>query len=325
MSVSLMLSGNGDLPSNHVGSVASTAEAKGFSGVWFGETTLRDASVLASVATLNTEKIEIGTSIVNVFSRSASQLALFASTLNELGHGRFTLGLGVSTAAIVENWHGLAFTQPTQRLEETVALLRRYFSGEKFTFAGKFAAPKNARMRIGITPKIALAALNDGMVKKAASLADRVILNLYPTTRIKHARSLIESEIQRSGKTEPPNLSVMLYADVLGDDEEGLDAGTELISFYASAPAYSNLFSSIGFNGEAKAMQEAWKRKDKDSVKKNVTRRMIDELMVIGGMSELRERIRSYHETGVDDVFICPSPFRRYEENVTEILKFHIT
>ena len=324
MSVSLMLSGNGDLPPNHVGSVASTAEARGFSGVWFGETTLRDASVLATIATLNTEKIEIGTSIVNVFSRSASQLALLASTLNESSRGRFTLGLGVSTAAIVENWHGLAFTQPTRKLEETVVLLRRYFSGEKFTFAGKFASPKNVRMRIGIPPKIALAALNDGMVKKAALLADRVILNLYPATRIKHARSLIENEIQRSDKTKPPNLSVMLYADVLGDGEEGIDAGRELISFYASSPAYSNLFSTIGFKDEANAMQEAWKRKDKDSVKKNVARRMIDELMVIGGMAELGERVMSYHENGVDDVFICPSPFRRYEENVTEILKFHI-
>jgi len=324
MSVSLMLSGNGDLPPNHVGSVASTAEARGFSGVWFGETTLRDASVLATIATLSTEKIEIGTSIVNVFSRSAGQLALLASTLNELSRGRFTLGLGVSTTAIVENWHGLAFTQPIRRLEETVVLLRRYFSGEKFTYAGKIASPKNARMRIGMPPKIALAALNDGMVKKAALLADRVILNLYPATRIKHARSLIENEIQRSDKTKPPNLSVMLYADVFGDGEEGIDAGRELISFYASSPAYSNLFSTIGFKDEANAMQEAWKRKDKDSVKKNVARRMIDELMVIGGMSELGERVMSYHENGVDDVFICPSPFRRYEENVTEILKFYI-
>ena len=324
MSVSLMLSGNGDLPPNHVGSVALAAEARGFSGVWFGETTLRDASVLATIATLSTEKIEIGTSIVNVFSRSAGQLALLASTLNELSRGRFTLGLGVSTTAIVENWHGLAFTQPIRRLEETVVLLRRYFSGEKFTYAGKFASPKNARMRIGMPPKIALAALNDGMVKKAALLADRVILNFYPATRIKHARSLIENEIQRSDKTKPPNLSVMLYADVLGDGEEGIDAGRELISFYASSPAYSNLFSTIGFKDEANAMQEAWKRKDKDSVKKNVARRMIDELMVIGGMSELGERVMSYHENGVDDVFICPSPFRRYEENVTEILKFHI-
>lgn len=324
MSVSLMLSGNGDLPPNRVGSVASAAEARGFSGVWFGETTLRDASVLATIATLSTEKIEIGTSIVNVFSRSAGQLALLASTLNELSRGRFTLGLGVSTTAIVENWHGLAFTQPIRRLEETVVLLRRYFSGEKFTYAGKFASPKNARMRIGMPPKIALAALNDGMVKKAALLADRVILNLYPATRIKHARSLIENEIQRSDKTKPPNLSVMLYADVLGDGEEGIDAGRELISFYASSPAYSNLFSTIGFKDEANAMQEAWKRKDKDSVKKNVARRMIDELMVIGGMAELGERVMSYHENGVDDVFICPSPFRRYEENVTEILKFHI-
>ncbi|MGO9643600.1 MAG: LLM class flavin-dependent oxidoreductase [Candidatus Bathyarchaeia archaeon] len=321
MSFSLMLSGNGDLSSERVGSVASIAEGKGFSGIWFGETTLRDASVLATIAASKTEKIRIGTSIVNIFTRSAGQLALFGSTLNEFSHGRFTLGLGVSTAAIVENWHGIPFTEPSQKLEETVNLLKKYFSGERFSSTGKLASPKNARLRIGIPPKIALAALNDRMVRKAASLADRIILNLYPTEQVKHAISLIET--QKSAERVRPLLSIMLYADVLGNDEEGEDAARELVSFYSSAPAYSTLFSKIGFDYEAKAMLEAWKSKDKDSVKRKISRKMIDELMVIGNISDLRERVKVYHENGVDDVFICPSPFRNYQENVTEILNHY--
>jgi probable F420-dependent oxidoreductase len=315
-----MLSGNGDLSSERVGSVASTAEEKGFSGIWFGETTLRDASVLATIAASKTKRIQIGTSILNIFTRSAGQLALFGSTLNEFSRGRFTLGLGVSTAAIVENWHGIVFTQPSKRLEETVILLKKYFSGERFSLTGKLASPRNARLRHGIPPKIALAALNDRMVLKAASLADRIILNLYPTERVRHARSLIELGTQESAERGRPLLSIMLYADVLGNDEEGEDAARELVSFYSSAPAYSALFSKIGFDYEAKAMLEAWKSKDKDSVKKKISRNMIDELMVIGGISDLRERVKVYHENGVDDVFICPSPFRNYEKNVTEIL-----
>jgi probable F420-dependent oxidoreductase len=310
-----MLSGNGDLSSDRVVDIAEMAEAKGFDGLWFGETTLRDASVLATIAACRTKKIGIGTSILNVFTRSPSALALLGVTLNEFSGGRFTLGLGVSTAAIVQNWHGIPYSQPVERLEETVALLRKYFSGERFTFDGKFSSPRNARLKTTRPPRIALAALNDRMVDRAARLGDRVILNFYPPDRIAHARELIESV----GKA--PTLSVMLYAYVLGDDERGEDAAKELISFYSSAQPYSTLFSKAGFQSEAKGMRKAWNSKDKASVKKHVTRTMIEKMMVVGRMPQLRERVKSYIENGVDDVFVCPSPFGDYEGNIEEIMK----
>jgi len=312
-----MFSGNGDLSSRRIAELSSEAEKKGYAGLWFGETTLRDASILTVIAACSTKKIALGTSIVNVFTRSPGQLALMASTINELSEGRFTLGLGVSTAAIVEKWHGQPFEKPVRRLDETVKLLRNYFSGEKFSHQGSYYSPIDARLKVRPAPKIALAALNDRMIGKAASLADRVILNLYPTDMIRHAVDLMGTAAHGRG----PILSVMLYAHVLGDDERGLNAGRDLVSFYASAPPYSSLFSSMGFAHEAKAMMEGWKSRDRDAVKRSVTRQMIDRIMVIGEVRDLRERVRIYQENGVDDVFICPSPFGDYEGNVTEILR----
>ena len=136
MSVSIMLSGNGELDSRKVAEISSEAENRGFDGLWFGETTLRDASVLATVAACATKKIQLGTSIINVFTRAPGQLALLGATINEVSGGRFTLGLGVSTAAIVESWYGQTFETPVRRLEETVKLLRQYFSGERFSHEG---------------------------------------------------------------------------------------------------------------------------------------------------------------------------------------------
>ncbi len=141
MSTSLMLSGNGELSSQLIPEISQQAEERGFEGLWFGETTLRDASVLAAFAACSTKKIQVGTSILNVFTRTPSQLALLAATLNEFSGGRFTLGLGVSTGAIVENWHGQAFQKPNYRLDETVKLLRQYFSGEKVSYAGLYSSP----------------------------------------------------------------------------------------------------------------------------------------------------------------------------------------
>lgn len=321
MSVSIMLSGNGDLDSRRVAEISSRAESQGFNGLWFGETALRDAAVLTTVAACSTRKIRLGTSIVNIFTRAPGQLALLGTTINELSGGRFTLGLGVSTAAIVEGWYGQHFEQPVQRLDETIHLLRQYFSGEKFSHRGRFYSPSNARLRTKPAPQIALAALNDQMIRHTARLADRVILNLYPPDRIPHAVKLIEDATTSTNGKSKPTLSVMLYSHVLGRDEKDLEVGRDLISFYASAPAYSALFSSMGFAPEAKSMLEAWKLKDREAVKRNVTTQMIDKLMVLGTIRDLRERIKTYHENGVDDVFISPSPFGDYEANVREILK----
>jgi len=320
MSVSIMLSGNGELDSRKIAEISSQAERKGFDGLWIGETTLRDASVLSTVAACATKKIQLGTSIVNVFTRTPGQLAMMGGTINELSGGRFTLGLGVSTAAIVENWHGERFDKPVQRLDETIRLIRQYYSGERFSHEGAFYSPTNARLRTRTAPKIALAALNDQMIKKAAALGDRVILNLYPTEKIGHAVRLIDDGQRTSYGKIRPILSVMLYAYLLGDEEKALDAAKDLVAFYASAPAYSTLFSSVGFVPEAKAMAEAWKSKDKESVKRTVTRKMIDEIMVLGTIRDLRERVKLYHEKGVEDVFISPSPFGDYEANIHEVL-----
>ena len=315
-----MLSGNGDMNSRLLPEIASIVERNGFNGLWFGETTLRDASIQTTIAACATKEIQLGTSIVNIFTRSPSQLALLGITLNEFSEGRFTLGLGVSTAAIIESWHGIRFERAMGRLEETVKLLRHYFSGEKFSLQGRYSSPTNARLRTVLPPKIALAALNDKMITKAAILGDRIILNLYPVERIPHARALMDEACNSAGRKERPILSVMLYSYLLGVDEKGVDAAKDLISFYASAPAYSSLFSNVGFPDEANAMLEGWKNRDKEAVRKNITRQMIDKLIVLGGIDELRERIRMYHEAGVDDVFISPSPFGDYEKNVKEVI-----
>lgn len=323
MSTSIMLSGNGELSSLRIPKISRQAEEKGFNGIWFGETTIRDASILAAIASCSTKKLLLGTSIVNIFTRSPGQLAMLGTTLNELSEGRFTLGLGVSTEAIIQSWHGQRFDKSMQRLEETVNLLRQYFSGEKFTYQGVYSSPVNARLRTRSPPKIALAALNDRMVRKASQFGDRVILNLYPPDRIKHAISLIDEGCRQANRKDHPVLSVMLYSYALGDDEKALDACKDLVSFYASAPAYSSLFSSLGFANEAKAMMDSWKVKDRDAVKLNVTRAMIDRMMVLGTVRELRERVKQYHEQGVDDVFISPSPFGDFEANVNEVLQHY--
>ncbi|MEM0121175.1 MAG: LLM class flavin-dependent oxidoreductase [Thermoprotei archaeon] len=317
--VGLMFSGNGDLPVSAVSEISAAAEQKGFSGLWFGETTIRDAGVLSCLAISATKKVEVGTSIVNVYTRSPGQLAMLAATLNELSDGRFTLGLGASTPTIVSGWHGVPYEKPLLKVEETVKLLRLYFSGERFDYKGYFNSPSNARLRVKGTPRIALAALNEKMIGLASRLADRVILNLYPSSMI--------PEVLRIRKEANPSsharLSVMLYAYVLGESDKGLQASKELIAFYASSEAYSRLFARAGYAEEAKRAYDAWRLKDRELVRKSITDEMVQTLMVYGDINTLRERVMAYHDAGVDDVLISPCPTGNYVENIRHIVEHY--
>lgn len=317
MSVSLIFSGNGDLSANQVPALSAACEEKGFRGVWFGETTVRDAGVLSSLALASTKRIEVGTSILNVYTRTPGQLAMLAATLNELGGGRFTLGVGASTPAIVSGWHGARYERPLKMVEESVKLLRMYLSGERFTYKGAFYSPTNARLRVAGPTKIAVAALNEKMIGLAGRVADRVILNLYPPDMIGEAKRILR-EANPNSKVE---LSVMLYAYVLGEGERGMQASKDLIMFYSSSEAYARLFKRAGFEREATMALQAWQNRDREAVRRSITEEMVRRLMVYGDMKALRERVKAYLDEGVDDVMIAPCPTGDYLENAKQIIE----
>ncbi len=316
-SVSIMFSGNGDLPPKLVGPLSAEAEKRGFRGLWFGETTIRDAGVLSCIALTSTSNVEVGTSIVNVYTRSPGQLAMLGSTLNEVGGGRFVLGIGASTPAIVTGWHGLAYDKPLQRVEETVRLLKLYFSGERFSYTGSYSSPQNARLKVQGAPPIALAALNNRMVGLAARVADRVILNLYPPDLVGDALRVMAD----ANPNSRVRVAVMLYAYVLGESDRGLQAARDLIAFYSSSDAYSKLFARAGFMEQSKKALEAWRLRDRESVRKAITDDMVNKLMVYGDIGTLRRRVKEYHDNGVDDVLIAPCPTGEYLENAEHIIK----
>src|SRR5687768_1187727 len=88
------------------------ADACGYDSFWMPEAWERDAFAVLTELAVQTERIHLGTGIVNIFSRSPALLAMSAATLDELSGGRFRLGLGTSGARVVEDFHGLAFDRP---------------------------------------------------------------------------------------------------------------------------------------------------------------------------------------------------------------------
>jgi alkanesulfonate monooxygenase SsuD/methylene tetrahydromethanopterin reductase-like flavin-dependent oxidoreductase (luciferase family) len=70
-------------------------------------------------------------------------------------------------------------------------------------------------------------------------------------------------------------------------------------------------------------MMAGWKAKDRDAVKRVVTPEIVKALTVVGSTQDLRDRVKEYHQDGVDDVFVAPTPFRDYEANVLEVMQHY--
>ena len=117
--------------------LARRAEDLGYESVWLPEGHSRDAFTSLAAMALSTQRIKLGTGIIQVFARTASNTAMAASGMAALSGGRFILGLGVGHGPNVESWDGVPFKQPITRLRETIQIARGLLSGERVEFSGK--------------------------------------------------------------------------------------------------------------------------------------------------------------------------------------------
>jgi len=106
------------------------AESMGYNSVWTAEAYGSDAVTPAAWILANTDKIKVGTAIMQMPARSPACTAMTAMTLNQLSNGRFLVGLGASGPQVVEGWHGVAYGRPVTRIKEYVEIMRKIMARE---------------------------------------------------------------------------------------------------------------------------------------------------------------------------------------------------
>src|SRR5438128_5424187 len=130
--------------------VLRTAEELGYTDAWTAEVNANDAfTPLAAFATW-TKDTRLGCAIANIYSRTPTLLVQTASVIADLAAGRFCLGIGTSSPAIVENWNGVKLERPLKRMRDTIAFLRTALRGEKTAMK---VGPYNVKgFRLGRAP-----------------------------------------------------------------------------------------------------------------------------------------------------------------------------
>jgi probable F420-dependent oxidoreductase len=301
--------------------LCARAEQLGYTDVWSAEVGAVDAfTPLAAIAT-RTERVRLGTALVPVFNRPPALTAMSAAGVQQLSGGRFVLGIGLSSPAIVGSWMGLEFDGRVKRIEEYVEVLREAFAGRKVTFHGWTIRVENFRLQIdpGAPVPIYVGALGPEMCRLAGRIADGVLLYFFTPDGVRKALGHVHQGAREAGR-DPGELDVFLRLPVAV--EEPLDTarfmGRRLLTGYAIVPAYNASLRRQGFDEEARAIAEAWASGERDRATELFSDHMLDELFVTGDVETCRGRIDEFRAAGVTTPVIMPLSFAGSPEERAE-------
>ena len=286
--------------------------------IWIPETWgMSCDSILSSISNVS-KKPKLGSSIINIYSRSPALIAMSAVTIDTLSNGRFILGLGTSSRAIVEDWHGIEFMNQLQRMREYVEIIRLIVSGEKVSYKGNFFQLKNFTLLIAPPRKeipIYLAAINEKMVNLTWDIANGVIFYLRPLLELK-------STIKKMQTKKRIDVACQLITCVSEDSEKAIIRAKQTIAFYVSVgKIYRDFLASNGFQNETMAIFDEYK---KSGLKENyslVTDNMMNSLSITGTPDDIQRKLRQFVEAGIDLPIIQFNPVGNVYESFDLLTK----
>jgi len=286
------------------------AEDAGYDCAWLPETWGRDAVTVLSAMAERTESIDIGSSILNTYSRSPALLGQTASTLQELAEGRFRLGLGPSGPVVVENWHGIEYGNPLKRTRETVEIVRQVLSGKPVDYDGDEFDLSGFRLRCDppkTTPPIEVT----GMGPKAVELAGRFADGWHGIMLTPEGIDARLEDIERGadlGDRDPDEITVTagVICCVLDDPEEARALARQHVAFYIGGMGtfYRDSLERQGYD-EAADIHDAWQDGDRERAVELVDEDILDDLCAVGDPETAREQLARYEAVdGLDAIAV---------------------
>jgi probable F420-dependent oxidoreductase len=268
-------------------------ESLGYTDLWVGESDGADGVTPLALAAGWGTTLRLGTAVLSTFTRPPALLAMTAATLAEAAPGRFVLGLGASSAAIVERWHGLRFDRPVQRTRDVVAFLRAAFGGERvraryetFTVDG-FALARVPRP----APPIHVAASRPAMLELAADVADGTILT-----------SLAVEDLARVAPYLPAGHEVSAWITVCpsGDAHRVREAARRRLVGYLASPSYAALHDWLGRGDLLAPMRHALTTgRGMAAAASAIPDEVVDALVVHGDPAACRAHLARFRAAGV--------------------------
>ena len=307
----------------------STAEDLGYDSVWAAEAYGSDALTPLAWVAARTERIKVGSAVLQIHARTPGMTAMTASTLDMMSNGRFLLGLGVSGPQVVEGWHGVPYRKPLGVTREYVAILRDMFAREEpvsfegehyqLPYKGEGSTGLGKPLKIMHRPKnpnlpIYIAAIGPKNVKLTAEIADGWLPVLLSPDRVTDTYGeLLGEGFDNSGEVDKADrfdIAPTLGALVTDDLEAGRLSMKPFLALYIGGMGakgrnfYNDLASRYGYGAEAERIQDLYLSGKKMEATMAVPDALVDELTLVGSKERIADRLDAWKDAGVTTLIL---------------------
>jgi probable F420-dependent oxidoreductase len=275
--------------------VASLAERRGLCSAWTAEFYDRSATVSLAAMAAATSRIALGSAIMYAFGRTPLVTIAEARDLDELSGGRFVLGVGTGTRQQVAAWHGLEPEHLAPRLEELVPLLRSLWDlreGE-LRHEGRFyrlrlRAAVEVRPPVRPVLEVWVAGVNARMIEAAGRVGDGLVG--HPLFTPEYVAEVVRPALETGAGRAGVPVAGYVVCVVADDAAQARREAAAQVAFYAVVRAFDPILRRHGFEREAAAIREAFRRGDTPAMVDLVDDRMLDTFAVHGTPDEARDR-----------------------------------
>ncbi|MEP9384128.1 LLM class F420-dependent oxidoreductase [Nocardioides sp. KR10-350] len=325
------------MPLSYFGNPRETAdhvvglEKAGLDQLWVAEPYGFDAVSLLGYLAAKTERVELGTGILNIYSRTPGALLQTAAGLDNVSGGRAVFGLGASGPQVIEGFHGVPYDKPLGRTREIIEILRMGLAGKRLEHDGIYTLPLPADQGLGLGKPLKLlnrperadvpiwvAALGAKNVAMTAEVADGWLPFLFLPEKAHQVwgEPLATGRAKRSADLGPLQVAAggMLAIGEGPETKALLDQLRPLYALYVGGMGargknfYNDLAVSYGFEQEAKEIQDLYLDGHKRDAEARVPLEWLESGNLVGPEGYVRERIAAYAEAGVTSLNVTPAP-----------------
>jgi F420-dependent oxidoreductase-like protein len=303
--------------------LAKEADRLGYAVAWAAEAYGSDVPTVLAWIAAHTERIDVGSAILQIPARQPTMAAMTAATLDTLSGGRFRLGLGVSGPQVSEGWYGVKFDKPLARTREYVDIVKQALRRERVTFEGKhFTLPlpdgPGKPLKLIVHPvrekiPIYLASIGPKNLQLTGEIADGWLAIFYSPQHAGEQLELIRQGREKAGKTMDGFDVVPTTPLVVGDDWR---TAADLVRHYAALYVggmgsreqnfYNNLACRMGFEAEATEIQNRYLARDYAGAAAKVPLGFLDQTALLGPRERIADGMQALAESGVTTLTVSP-------------------
>jgi F420-dependent oxidoreductase-like protein len=302
------------------------AERLGYDSIWTAESWGSDALTPLAWWGARTERVRLGTALIQLSARTPAATAMAALTLDHLSGGRFVLGLGVSGPQVVEGWYGQSFSKPLARTREYVDIVRKILARDErvtndgphypMPYPGGTGLGKPLRsithpLRADIP--IILGAEGPKNVALAAEIADGWFPIYFSPTHSKFYDEALDEGFARPGaRRSREDFEVLATVPVVvaDDVETAADQMRPTLALYVGGMGardmnfHFDVFCRMGYEAEAHSIQDLYLEGRKDEAAAAVPTAMVEEMALIGPKAKIRDDLAAWEESMVTTLLI---------------------